>query len=84
MATFGDEFLMQRIYLIRILIFHRIKKHQFGSRPTVVDDIAFSGRCRYAHVQSGVTPAGAVVEPTPDIEVTDLAAVADVLLAAEG
>ena len=55
-----------------------------GDRPSTDGRFARLLGCRYAHVQSGVTPAGAVVEPTPDIEVTDLAAVADVLLAAEG
>ena len=37
--------------------------------------------CRYAHVESGVTPPGSIVVPTPDIVAADLAAVAKVLIA---
>lgn len=51
-----------------------------GDRPTTDGRFARALGCRYAHVQSGVTPAGAAVDPLPDADVADLAAVADMVL----
>lgn len=51
-----------------------------GDRPSTDGRFARLLGCRYAHVQSGVTPRGAVVDPTPDVDVADLAAVADLVL----
>ncbi len=36
--------------------------------------------CRYAHVESGVTAPGSIVEPTPDMVAANLAGVAKVLI----
>jgi 4-nitrophenyl phosphatase len=52
-----------------------------GDRPDTDGRMATTLACRYAHVWSGVTPAGVVVEPTPWLEGANLAAVADQLLA---
>ncbi|MCU1394613.1 MAG: putative phosphatase [Ilumatobacteraceae bacterium] len=52
-----------------------------GDRPDTDGRFATTLGCRYAHVQSGVTPPGTVVDPTPWIERADLAAVADHVLA---
>ena len=52
-----------------------------GDRPSTDGLFAVTLGCRYAHVQSGVTAAGTVVEPLPDIEAPDLAGVADVIVA---
>jgi ribonucleotide monophosphatase NagD (HAD superfamily) len=51
-----------------------------GDRPDTDGRFAATLGCRYAHVWSGVTPAGARVEPTPWIEGVNLAAIADLLL----
>ncbi len=51
-----------------------------GDRPSTDGEFARTLGCRYAHVHSGVTPRGAVVEPTPDLAVDDLAAVADAIV----
>jgi len=51
-----------------------------GDRPSTDGLFARTLGCRYAHVQSGVTPAGDVVTPSPDLEVVDLAAVADAVI----
>lgn len=51
-----------------------------GDRPDTDGLFARELGCRYAHVRSGVTPAGTVVTPVPDVECDDLAAVADLLL----
>jgi 4-nitrophenyl phosphatase len=51
-----------------------------GDRPSTDGLFARTLGCRYAHVRSGVTPADALVVPTPDLEVDDLAAVADAVI----
>jgi HAD superfamily hydrolase (TIGR01450 family) len=51
-----------------------------GDRPSTDGEFARTLGCRYAHVHSGVTPRGALVEPTPDLAVDDLAAVADAIV----
>ena len=51
-----------------------------GDRPSTDGLFARTLGCAYAHVWSGVTPRGTVVEPTPDLAVDDLAAVADALV----
>jgi len=55
-----------------------------GDRPSTDGRFALTLGCRYAHVQSGVTPAGTVFEPHPDIEAADLRGVADVIVAGHG
>jgi HAD superfamily hydrolase (TIGR01450 family) len=52
-----------------------------GDRPDTDGRFATTLGCRYAHVWSGVTVAGTVVEPAPWIEGANLAAIADQLLA---
>jgi 4-nitrophenyl phosphatase len=52
-----------------------------GDRPETDGLFARRLGCRYAHVRSGVTPAGTLVTPTPDLEADDLAAVVATLLA---
>ncbi len=52
-----------------------------GDRPDTDGLLAATLGCRYAHVWSGVTPAGTLVTPTPWIEGENLAAIADQLLA---
>ena len=52
-----------------------------GDRPDTDGLMATTLGCRYAHVWSGVTPAGAVVTPTPSLEGLNLAAITDQLLA---
>jgi HAD superfamily hydrolase (TIGR01450 family) len=51
-----------------------------GDRPSTDGRFARLLGCRYAHVRSGVTPPGAEFEPSPDIERSDLAGVADVII----
>ncbi len=51
-----------------------------GDRPDPDGLFATTLGCRYAHVWSGVTPAGATVEPHPALEAANLAAIADLLL----
>lgn len=51
-----------------------------GDRPSTDGRFALTLGCRYAHVRSGVTPAGTFVEPAPDLEADDLAGVADVIV----
>jgi len=51
-----------------------------GDRPDTDGRFAVTLGCRYAHVWSGVTPAGAAVSPTPWIESADLATTVDHLL----
>lgn len=51
-----------------------------GDRPSTDGLFARRLGCRYAHVRSGVTPSGAAFEPVADIEVDDLAGVADVIV----
>ena len=46
-----------------------------GDRPDTDGRMAATLNCRYAHVWSGVTPAGADVEPSPWIQGENLAAV---------
>jgi 4-nitrophenyl phosphatase len=52
-----------------------------GDRPDTDGLFARALGCRYAHVWSGVTPAGTLVSPTPDLVAADLAAIAATLLA---
>jgi len=52
-----------------------------GDRPDTDGLMATTLGCRYAHVWSGVTPAGTLVVPAPWIEGQNLAAIADQLLA---
>jgi len=52
-----------------------------GDRPETDGLMAATLHCRYAHVESGITPPGSVVAPRPDIVAADLAGVAKVLLA---
>ncbi len=51
-----------------------------GDRPSTDGRFAVTLGCAYAHVWSGVTPRGTLIEPTPDLETSDLAAVADLLV----
>jgi HAD superfamily hydrolase (TIGR01450 family) len=53
-----------------------------GDRPSTDGRFAIELGCRYAQVWSGVTPAGTVVEPSPDLTADDLAGVVDQLLTA--
>jgi HAD superfamily hydrolase (TIGR01450 family) len=52
-----------------------------GDRPETDGLMAARLGCRYAHVESGITAAGATVVPQPDLTAADLAAVAKVLIA---
>jgi 4-nitrophenyl phosphatase len=51
-----------------------------GDRPETDGLMAATLACRYAHVESGVTPPGATVTPTPDLVAADLAGVAGLLI----
>lgn len=51
-----------------------------GDRPSTDGLFARTLGCRYAHVESGVTPPGTDVDPTPDLVAADLRGVADALL----
>ena len=51
-----------------------------GDRPETDGLMAATLGCRYAHVESGVTPRGATVHPTPDLIAANLAGVAKVLI----
>ncbi len=51
-----------------------------GDRASTDGLFAATLGCAYAHVHSGVTPAGTPVEPTPELIVNDLAAVAAIVL----
>lgn len=51
-----------------------------GDRPSTDGRFATALGCRYAQVRSGVTPAGVRVDPTPAIDVADLAAVVALLV----
>jgi ribonucleotide monophosphatase NagD (HAD superfamily) len=52
-----------------------------GDRPETDGLMARTLGCRYAHVESGITPPGTTVVPTPDMIAADLAGVAKVLIA---
>lgn len=52
-----------------------------GDRPETDGLFAERLGCRYAHVWSGVTPAGSTVQPVPDLTGANLASVVDQLLA---
>ena len=52
-----------------------------GDRPETDGLMATTLGCRYAHVESGVTAPGTLVEPTPDLVAANLADVADRLIA---
>jgi HAD superfamily hydrolase (TIGR01450 family) len=51
-----------------------------GDRPETDGLMAVTLGCRYAHVESGVTPPGTAIVPKPDIVAANLAGVANVLL----
>jgi 4-nitrophenyl phosphatase len=51
-----------------------------GDRPSTDGLFAVTLGCGYAHVWSGVTPRGTIIDPTPDVEADDLAAVAELLV----
>jgi 4-nitrophenyl phosphatase len=51
-----------------------------GDRPETDGLMAATLGCRYAHVESGVTPPGTEVSPRPDVTAEDLAGVAKVLI----
>ena len=51
-----------------------------GDRPSTDGLFARTLGCAYAHVCSGVTPPGAVIDPMPELVADDLAAVAAVVL----
>ena len=51
-----------------------------GDRPETDGLMATTLGCRYAHVESGVTPPGSTVHPTPDVIAANLAGVAKVLI----
>ena len=51
-----------------------------GDRPETDGLMAATLGCRYAHVESGVTPQGSTVRPTPDMIAANLAGVAKVLI----
>ncbi|MEY2401234.1 MAG: hypothetical protein QOJ08_1345 [Ilumatobacteraceae bacterium] len=51
-----------------------------GDRPETDGLMAATLGCRYAHVESGITPPGTTVVPKPDLIAADLAGVAKVLL----
>ena len=55
-----------------------------GDRPETDGLMASTLGCRYAHVESGVTPPGTRVVPMPDLIEPDLAGVAKVLIAEGG
>lgn len=50
-----------------------------GDRPSTDGLFARTLGCRSAHVWSGVTPRGTLIDPAPDFDGDDLAAVADAL-----
>jgi ribonucleotide monophosphatase NagD (HAD superfamily) len=52
-----------------------------GDRPETDGLMAAMLGCRYAHVESGITPPGTTVVPEPALIAADLAGVAKVLLA---
>ena len=51
-----------------------------GDRPSTDGRFAVTLGCGYAHVWSGVTPRGTLIDPNPDVEAEDLAAVAELLV----
>jgi len=51
-----------------------------GDRPSTDGLFARALGCAYAHVESGVTAAGANIDPTPDLVAADLATVAMALM----
>jgi 4-nitrophenyl phosphatase len=51
-----------------------------GDRPSTDGRFAVTLGCGYAHVRSGVTPRGVVIDPAADLEADDLAAVAEALV----
>lgn len=55
-----------------------------GDRPSTDGRFARTLGCAYAHVWSGVTPAGTIVEPVSDLAAPDLAAVAEALISGTG
>jgi HAD superfamily hydrolase (TIGR01450 family) len=54
-----------------------------GDRPSTDGLMAATLGCRYAHVESGITPPGSVIEPRPALIAKDLAEVAKVLVDAD-
>ncbi len=55
-----------------------------GDRPSTDGRFARTLGCRYAHVESGVTPPGSSFDPTPEVLQPDLARVADVIILGGG
>jgi 4-nitrophenyl phosphatase len=51
-----------------------------GDRPETDGLMAATLGCRYAHVESGITPPNSTVRPTPDLVAANLAGVAKVLI----
>jgi HAD superfamily hydrolase (TIGR01450 family) len=51
-----------------------------GDRPETDGLMARTLGCRYAHVESGITPPGTAVHPTPDLVAANLEGVAKVLI----
>ncbi len=68
--------------LVRSTIGASAAKHavMIGDRPETDGLMAATLGCRYAHVESGVTAPGSIVEPTPDMVAANLAGVAKVLI----
>ncbi len=69
--------------LVRAIIGDSAARHavMVGDRPETDGLMAATLGCRYAHVESGITPPGTIVVPQPDLTAPDLAAVAKVLIA---
>ncbi len=57
-----------------------IRAVMVGDRPETDGLMAATLGCRYAHVESGISPAGTTVRPTPDLIAANLAGVAKVLI----
>jgi len=51
-----------------------------GDRPSTDGRFAVALGCAYAHVWSGVTPRGTIIDPIPDVAADDLAAVTELLV----
>jgi HAD superfamily hydrolase (TIGR01450 family) len=68
--------------LIRVAIGASAAAHavMVGDRPETDGLMAATLGCRYAHVESGITPPGTTVVPTPDLIAPNLAGVAKVLI----
>jgi 4-nitrophenyl phosphatase len=69
--------------LVRATVGESVAKNavMVGDRPETDGLMAATLGCRYAHVESGITPPGTTVVPEPALIAADLAGVAEVLLA---